>query len=99
MGPTDIPLFALAVRCQDECAFARANQHPDLAHLLPPFECHLHEFPSTVFQLKNRQVRKAARKSRSAVRRVRAKLNLVLATAWASRALSTSYQIICNHKL
>src|SRR5581483_5512876 len=28
----DFPLVSLAVGCEDECAFARANQNADLAH-------------------------------------------------------------------
>src|ERR1700674_475431 len=31
---TDIPLFALAVRCKNECAFARAYKNSYLAHAL-----------------------------------------------------------------
>ena len=30
--PTDIPLFALAIRGQNECSLARANQYSCLAH-------------------------------------------------------------------
>src|SRR5690349_2055176 len=39
MGTADVPLFALAVRRQDECALARSNQDPYFAHrpLLPGF--------------------------------------------------------------
>src|SRR5713226_5245983 len=32
VGTTDVPLFALAVRCQDERALSCANQYPYLAH-------------------------------------------------------------------
>src|SRR2546426_7348468 len=37
VGAADVPLLALAVRCQDECAFPCAHQHSYLAHpsLLP----------------------------------------------------------------
>src|SRR5262249_3008394 len=37
VGTTDVPAFALAIRLQHKCAFARANQHADPAHplLLP----------------------------------------------------------------
>ena len=37
VGAADVPLLALAVRCQDERALARANQYPYSAHpgLLP----------------------------------------------------------------
>ena len=35
VGTADVPVFALAVRRQDERALARANQHPHLAHHRP----------------------------------------------------------------
>src|ERR1700675_4664702 len=37
MRAADVPLLALAVRCQNERALARANQHPYLAHVSPLF--------------------------------------------------------------
>ena len=33
MWTRDVPLFALSVRRQNKCAFARSNQHPYTAHL------------------------------------------------------------------
>src|SRR4051812_4978219 len=32
MRATDLPLFALGIRCQDECALACTNQYPYLRH-------------------------------------------------------------------
>src|SRR5208337_3003920 len=37
VGATDLPPFALAVRCQDERALARADQYSYAAHFLTPF--------------------------------------------------------------
>src|SRR6266851_6592549 len=36
MRPADVPFFALAVRCKNECALACAHQYPYLAHLSSP---------------------------------------------------------------
>src|SRR5579871_5142419 len=33
MRAANIPLLALSVRCQNECAFARSDQYPCLTHL------------------------------------------------------------------
>src|SRR6266704_864376 len=55
VGTTDVPLFALTVRCQDERALSRANQYPYLAHrsLLSSFRVCMNQGESKPFAQKS----------------------------------------------